>query len=572
MKTIMSVTLAAVAALATLCGCSVAQKSGVDRVLLNAAVYTVDDEHSWAEALAIDAGKIVYVGTNEGARKLIDAATQVDELDNKMVMPGFHDSHAHVLAGGLSESSCNLNDLRDRALIREALIVCSKEPRFAENDWVVGARWALAAFDNGQPPIEWLDEIFAGKPAYFVDSFSHSAWVSSSALAIAGIDADTPNPDGGVIERDPKTGKPTGTLRDTAMALVGKHTPPETDESRRDGILAGQRRAAAFGITAYTEPGLDEAQASAYQRADSAGELSARVLISLSPASWHTAAFGSEIFDLLAKRNGFSGRYVSADSVKIYIDGVIETRTSYMLQPYEGGEENFPPFYNQKTLNELVQKIDAMGVQVHTHAIGDGAIRNALNAYEHARKVNGPSDNRHQITHLQLIDKADIPRFGDLNVAADFQSLWAYPDDYIDVAIPEVGEERVSRFYPIASVVKTGGTIIGGSDWDVSSLNPLEAIEVAVTRQDPWSNKGPILTESERVELATIIDAYTRNAAFVMRLDDVSGSLEVGKSADLIVLDRNLFKIEPAEISEAKVLMTMVDGREVFSNDAPHPE
>lgn len=543
----------------------------MDRVLLNAAVYTVDAEHSWAEALAIDAGKIVYVGTNEGARKLIGAATQVDELGSKMVMPGFHDSHAHVLAGGLSESSCNLNDLRDRQLIREALIACSKEPRFAESEWVVGARWALAAFDNGQPPIEWLDEIFAGRPAYFVDSFSHSAWVSSSALAIAGIDADTPNPDGGVIERDPETGKPTGTLRDTAMALVGKHTPPDTDESRRDGILAGQRQTAAFGITAYTEPGLDEPQARTYQRADSAGELSARVLISLSPTSWHTAAFGPEIFDLLAKRDGFRGRYVSAESVKIYIDGVIETRTSFMLQPYEGGEDNFPPFYNQNTLNEFVQKIDAMGVQVHTHAIGDGAIRNALNAYEHARKVNGPGDNRHQITHLQPIDEADIPRFGQLDVAADFQSLWAYPDDYIDVAIPEVGEEHVSRFYPIASVVKTGGMIIGGSDWDVSSLNPLEAIEVAVTRQDPWSNKGAILRESERVELATIVDAYTRNAAFVMRLDDVSGSLEVGKSADLIVLDRNLFKIESSEISEAKVLMTMLDGREIFSNDAPQP-
>ncbi|MGI9295393.1 MAG: amidohydrolase, partial [Pseudomonadales bacterium] len=327
---------------------------------------------------------------------------------------------------------------------------------------------------------------------------------------------------------------------------------------------------AAFGITAYTEPGLDEAQANAYKRADSAGELSARVLISLSPASWHTAAFGSEIFDLLAKRDDFRGRYVSAESVKIYIDGVIETRTSHMLQPYEGGEDNFPPFYNQNTLNEFVQKIDAMGVQVHTHAIGDGAIRNALNAYEHARKVNGPGNNRHQITHLQLIDEADIPRFGQLDVAADFQSLWAYPDDYIDVTIPEVGAERVSRFYPIASVVKTGGTIIGGSDWDVSSLNPLEAIEVAVTRQDPWSNKGPILKESERVELATIVDAYTRNAAYVMRLDDVSGSLEVGKSADLIVLDRNLFEIEPSEISEAKVLMTMVDGREVFSNIGKH--
>ena len=555
-------------ALLLVTACATSGPPPADRVLLNGAVYTVDDSRSRAEALAIRDGEIVFVGSSDSARDYIGSATRVDDLNGRMVLPGFVDSHAHVIAAGMTASACNLADIRVSDGIRKALLECGDDPRFRNADWVIGARWALAAFENGMPPIAWLDDIFDGKPAYFVDSFGHSAWVSSRALAIAGITADTPDPDGGVIERDASTGEPNGVLRDTAMNLVAVHLPPETDQKRRDGIRAGQRETARFGITAYTEPGLNAEQAAAYKAADAAGELKARVLISLSPKGWHTAAFGDEVYDLVARREEFRGDYVKADSVKIYMDGVIETNTSYMLEPYHSGPENFPTFYTQEAVNVIVQRLDALGIQVHTHAIGDGAIRVALNAYEHAREQNGATDNRHQITHLQLIDEADIPRFGELGVAADFQSLWAYPDEYIDVAIDIVGEERVNRFYPIASVHESGGLVIGGSDWDVSSLNPLEAIEVAVTRRDPWSNAGPALREREAVTLETMIDAYTRNGAWVMKLDDRVGSLEVGKRADLVVLDRDLFAIPASDISDVQVDLTLMDGKEVYSRDA----
>jgi len=207
-----------------------------------------------------------------------------------------------------------------------------------------------------------------------------------------------------------------------------------------------------------------------------------------------------------------------------------------------------------------------MGLQIHTHAIGDAAIRAALDAYEYARDANGPNDNRHQIVHLQLIDDEDIPRFAELGVAADFQCMWCYPDIYIDYAVDVVGADRVQRFYPVRRVAETGALVVGGSDWDVRSLNPLDAIETAITRRDPFENDGPVLGVNEEIDLATALDMYTRNAAYVMRLEEQTGSLEVGKRADMIVLDRNLFEIPPGEINEARVVMTMLDGNVVYTN------
>jgi len=235
-----------------------------------------------------------------------------------------------------------------------------------------------------------------------------------------------------------------------------------------------------------------------------------------------------------------------------------------LLKPYTDGS-NFPPFYKQEELELLFQKLDKMKVQIHTHAIGDGAIRNALDAYEYAFLENGPNNNRHLIVHLQLIDNKDHSRFGELSVAANFQCLWCYPDPYIGYAEDAVGKDRVERFYPVRSLQKAGAMLVGGSDWNVTSLNPLEAIETAIRRQDPYTDNGPTLGKNEEVDLYTALDMYTRNAAYVMRLEDKTGTIEVGKRADLIVLDRNLFNIPTTEISEAKVLLTLMDGKEVFS-------
>jgi hypothetical protein len=537
---------------------------GADRVFVNGNVYTVDANHSWAEAVAIRDGEIVFVGTDEAAQAFITANTEVVDLDGKMLMPGFHDGHAHVRYGGTAASECALQNEEDVSTIRSLLVECAKSRKYAADEWVRGGGWELAAFPDANPSRAMLDEIFGGRPAFFGDAFGHNAWVSSRALEIAGIDANTPDPAQGVIVRDAVTGKPSGTLRDAAIGLVEGFIPEATEAQRYEGLLEGLKEANSFGITAYIEPGVSERNILLYQTADRRGDLTARVLASLSPLDELPNRFGPEVFDLLAKRDQFRGTYLNVDSVKVYIDGVLETRTSFMLEPYLDGS-NFPPFYEQDELNALFEKFDRMGLQIHTHAIGDGAIRSALDAYEHALLANGPNNNRHQIVHLQLIDEADIPRFAELNVAANFQGLWCYPETYIDLAVDVVGKDRVRKFYPIRSVKDTGALLVGGSDWDVSSLNPLDAIETAVRRQDPDEESGPVLGENQQIDLATALDMYTHNAAYIMRLEDKTGSIEVGKRADLIVLDRNLFDIPVTEINEARVLLTLMDGKTVYS-------
>lgn len=560
-------TLISIILIAVLPACSQPQPPGAERVFVNGAVYTADENRSWAEAVAINGGEILFVGSDDAAAEFIGVNSDVVDLDGKMLMPGFHDGHAHVRYGGAAMLRCSLQSEQDLSILRGLLVECANSKEYGNDEWVLGGGWPLAAFADGAPPAAMLDEIFGERPAYFSDDFGHSAWVSSRALEIAGIESDTPDPPQGVIVRDPVSGEPTGTLRDSAMNLVEGFIPEATVEQRYKGLLTGLEQASKYGITAFIEPGTSEGNVALLKTADRRGELTARVLASLSPLNELAASVGPEIFDLLAKRDQFRGTYLDVDSVKIFIDGVIETRTSTMLEPYLDGS-NFPPFYELDELNALYEKLDEMGIQIHTHAIGDGAVRIALDAYEHALLANGPNNNRHQIVHLQIIDEEDIRRFAELNVAANFQCMWCYPDVYVDLAVDIVGAERVNQFYPVRSVKETGGLLVGGSDWDVSSLNPLDAIETAIRRQDPYEEPGRILGENEEIDLVTALDMYTRNAAHIMRLEDKSGSIEAGKRADLIVLDRNLFDIPVTEINEARVLLTIMDGKTVYdAND-----
>jgi len=536
-----------------------------DRVFVNGGVYTVDAERRWHEAVAVRDGAIIFVGSNDGASAYIGDNTHVTDLTGKMLLPGFHDAHAHVLDGGASLNTCSLEDSNDADKIVELLKACASENDYGADEWVVGSRWQLSAFGPEGPRRETLDDIFQGRPAVFVDSFGHNSWVSTRALEVAGIDEETADPEGGIIVREKGSLAATGTLRESAMDLVANTVPLPTEQQQQANLSSGLAEVARFGITAFIEPGMRERDLQPYIAADRNGTLSARVLASLSPAGASATAFDEEIFELLKKRESFNGKYLNTDSVKIFMDGVIETHTSHMLEPYSDDSGNFDTFYDQATANKYFQQLDAMGVQVHTHAIGDGSIRVALNAYDYAQQKNGANDNRHHMVHLQLVDETDIPRFAELNVAANFQALWAWADQYYELAIPLVGQQRADSFYPINSIANYGGVVVGGSDWTVSSLNPLDAIEAAVRRQDPWASVGPVHNEKERASLASMLDAYTRNAAWIMRLEDKTGSIEKGKRADLVVLDKNLFEISAEDINTAKVLMTLMDGKLVYS-------
>lgn len=536
-----------------------------DIVFRGGAVVTMDDERSHAQAAAVYDGKIIFVGSNQNADSLIGIDTKIIELEGKMLMPSFHDGHSHVRAGGSSLNGCSLHSAIDIPAIRNQLIECANSKNYGIDEWVVGSGWPLAAFPEAGPTSAMLDEVFDDRPAVFFDAFGHNAWLSSRALELAKIDKTTPDPSQGVIVRDIGTGIPTGTLRDSAVSSVLSILPAEEDEDRYSDLLAGIREANKFGITAFIDPGVTEQGLMDYQTADRRHELSARVITSLSPIGSLPDKFGPEIFDLLLTRDKYRSDLVDVDSVKVYIDGVIETRTSFMLEPYLDGS-NFPPFYQLTELKELYAKLDMLGIQIHTHAIGDAAIRSALDAYEHTIAVNGQNDNRHQIVHLQLIDDEDIPRFGELNIAANFQCMWCYRDVYIDLAVDIVGEERTNAFYAVNSIKSNGGLIVGGSDWDVSSLNPLDAIETAITRTDPFSNSGLELGIGQRINLTDALDMYTRNAAHVMRLEKKTGSIEVGKFADLIVLNANLYETPVEDINEVEVLLTLLSGEIVYTS------
>ena len=553
-----------------LTGCGgVGEDAGVaaaDRVWLNGAVYTVDDDRTWAKAVAVKDGSIVYVGDDDGARRLVGNDTEIIDLAGQMMLPAFHDSHIHIMIGVMADLECSLLRLETAEDVAATLQECTALGGIGEDGWILGGGWGEWLWPEANPQKGLLDALFPDRPVYLESSFGHAAWVNSKAMEVVGLDRDTPNPPAGIIEHDPETGEPSGTLRESAMLLVKDNLPTMTLDQRMDRVRAGMALAHSVGIAAVIEPGLDGELIKPIVELADAGELDMRVLASLSPLNWQPGVFDEGVFEILEGREQWRRDNLDVDSVKIYMDGVIEYGTSPLLAPYADesyGSGEF--FYTQDEVDEYFTRFDAMGIQIHVHAIGDAAIRRALNGFEAVRQANGMSDNRHQIVHLQLIHEDDRPRFGELNVGAVFQSLWAYPDPAaLELDVPMLGEERTWQMYPIASVQGAGGRIVGGSDYFVTDLNPLHAIEVAVTRQDPYSNDGLILNKSERVDLATMIEAYTINGAYQMGLDDVQGSIEVGKRADLVVLDRNLFELPASEINEAKVTTTIFAGRTVY--------
>ena len=533
-----------------------------DLVLLNGGIYTVNAARGWAQAAAISDGLIVAVGSNEEVKALLVDSTTVIDLDGRMALPGFHDAHVHPTDGGYAMLGCSLENENTIDAIISKVADCAAE---TGEDWLVGHAFDLALFGQNGPHKSLLDAIETDLPIVLLGSDGHNDWVNSRALELAEISAETPDPPLGVIERDPD-GSPSGTLRETARDLVTALLPVPTLKSNVEALKEGIAHLNSLGITSYIDASVGLEDYQSYQAIDQAGELTARVVTSLTYESGFAKHYGDEYDRVLADRNAFESERLNHDSVKIFLDGVLEGETAALLEPYVGMQHRGELILGPEELATAVIRFDALGLQVHMHAIGDRAVQVGLDAIEAARKHNGKSDNRHHISHLQLIHVDDIERFSSLDTAANFQALWAFPDAWImELNLPVLGMERVQGMYPIRSVERAGGKIVGGSDWNVSSAYPLDAIEVAIRRQDHLSGEGPVLNENVRVSLATMIDAYTINGAWLMHQEDRVGSIEVAKRADIVVLDRNLFNIPASQISETRVLFTLLDGVAVYS-------
>jgi len=533
-----------------------------DLLLTGAAVYTMDPVRAWAEAVAVREGRIVFAGTARDAQAWRGPRTRVVELPGRMILPGFHDAHVHPVSGGVELAQCDLNNLPTAEAVVDKVRQCAA--RLGPDQWVVGGGWALPVFAGGLALKEVLDAVTGGRPAYLTAADGHSAWVNSRALAIGGVDASTKDPENGRIERNDK-GEPVGTLRESAMGLVGRHVPRPAPALRLEGLRLALGRLNRAGVTAVQEASASRAYLETYRDAEKSKVLSARVTVALGTDDGRGP---EQVDDLVRLRTEFASARVRPVAAKIFADGVIEGRTAAMIEPYldRPGFRGEPNLSREK-LTALVRRLAGAGFNVHVHAIGDRAIRETLDAMEAARPEAAGRDLRFQIAHAQLIRPEDVARFRRLGVIANFQPLWAYADSYMkDLTWPALRRELWAYLYPMRSLVRSGAVVAFGSDWSVSSLVPLEGIQVAVTRQSPDEEPSEVMQPDEVIDLPAALAAYTIGAAYAMGLEKETGSIEVGKHADLVVLEKNLFEVPARRLGKTRVLMTLVDGEPVHQD------
>ncbi len=535
-----------------------------DLILTNAAIYTMNASRSWARTLVVKGEKIVFVGTEDGASSFRGEKTRTIDLKGRMVLPGLHDSHVHLIDGGVDLSKCGLSNCKTKeAVLSKIKDYVASHP---DKNWIRGGGWSLPVFKDGNPKSQDLDRFCGTKPAFFESQDYHSGWANSKALELAGISKDTPDPDGGRIERD-KNGRPSGTLRESAMKLVSNIIPERQPEEYVQGLERAQKLANSYGITSIQDAWTNDNLLRTYQLYDESGKLNVKVTCApeIKAENAH-----QQIDELLIKRTKFSGKRVRVTSAKLFADGVIEACTAALLLPYHGHDgDSGKLLFEPEKIKEVVQRLAKEGVQVHIHAIGDRAVRVSLDAFQNALEKEGASDLRHHIAHLEMVDRSDIPRFRQLSVSPNVQSFWAQQDPYIkELTEPYLGKERSKTLYPIGDLAASGAVLVAGSDWPVTTLNPFDAIEVAVRRRELGNTKVPAWLPDQLVDLPTMLAAYTINGAYIQHQDDRTGSLEAGKAADFIVLDQNLFEIPTEKIHDTKVLWTVLDGIEVYRSDS----
>jgi predicted amidohydrolase YtcJ len=546
-------------------------------VLLNGRVWSPDGAGAGQDAIVVADGRITAVTSSARARELAGPGTRIIDLKGRLALPAFGDAHVHPVGGGLESLRCNLLGKRTRP---EYLDLIAGYARALEPaDWVLGGGWRLEAFPEGVPSAADLEAVAGGRPVFLPNRDHHSAWVSRAALARAGVTRDTADPADGRIERDER-GEPSGALHDGAMRLVAQVVPEPSAAELAAGLRAGQRHLHALGVTHWQDAivgaapdiGIPDAYAT-YRAAAAEGWLTAHV----NGALWWDRTRGlGQIAGLLGRReHAASGRF-RATSVKIMMDGVCETLTAAMTEPYSGqpaardhrGRLFVPP----EEVAEAVRLLSREDFQVHFHALGDRAVHVALDALA----GTGPTtDLRHHLAHLQFIRPADLDRFRDLGAVANFQPLWACHDPQMDdLTLPVVGPERAGWQYRIGTLARRGTRLAFGSDWPVSSADPLQEIHVAVNRRLSPRLGRPGTAETDRpflpdeaVTVAQALTAFTAGVAYVNHRETDLGSLRPGHLADIAVLDRDILAIPAAEIGSAQVDLTIAGGQVVHGDE-----
>ena len=539
-----------------------------ERIFHNARIYTVDASDSWQQAMAVSDGQITAIGADDAIRALAGPSTRLIDLEGRTVFPGIQDMHVHPMDGGIQRTlECAFGATLNAAEIVDAVTACAAT--WPAGTWLQGGQWGTTILEEDRVPDKtMLDAASAELPIFLMDWSVHNAWVNSRALELLGIDDDTPNPPGGEIVRDPNTGEATGILLDNAAYQARNRIPDYTTEQRMQALEYSIEQMLSFGVTSFRDAITTDANLVAYRRLADEGRLPARAQISNPWKSAWSKSHDTEI-DNIRNHTDSAAAHLDTSFAKIMLDGVPLTYTSAVLEPYEpstqyGAAHLGELMHAPDTLAEDVAFLDRAGVTVKIHATGDRAVRVALDAIQHARRQNPDSAIMHEISHAEMIHPDDLPRFRALNVAAEMCPILWYPNPGVDTMRITLGE-RAERMWPARSLIDQGALVFYGSDWPavVPNTNPWPGIEALVTRADPYGTRTGTLWPEQAVSLATAVRIFTINGATAGKQADRTGSLEVGKRADFIVLEHNPFEVPIEAVSDTRVLNTFVDGVEI---------
>jgi predicted amidohydrolase YtcJ len=538
-----------------------------DTIFTNATFYSVDVHDSVYTAMAVRDGAILALGAD--LTKYRGENTQLVDLKGQFVMPGIQDMHLHPVDGGIKgRFECTFGDTLTADEIVQAVAACIAlaEP----GTWIQGGQWGAELLeDNPTGLLEKLDSVSPDHPVFLIDWALHNAWVNTRALTLLGIDDHTPDPKGGVILRD-GAGRANGILLDNAAYAARQQLPDYTVDQVVQALEFSQEQMLSHGITAYKDAIVTERNLAAYHRMVENGGLKLRAKAAL---AWKSAWSKDHATEVALTDNHVSHARERLDTryAKIMLDGIPPTYTAAVLEPYEPsaqfGDAHFGKLMLEPAeLAEDVTRLDALGLTVKMHATGDRSLRMALDAVEAARRANGDSGLRHEVSHAEMIHPDDLPRFAELNVSAEMCPILWYPSPAVDAMRAALGE-RADRFWPVRSLVESGAHVFYGSDWPsvVPDTNPWPGIEAMVTRKDPYGQYPGVFWPEQAVDLATAIRIFTFNSAIAGRHEAHTGSLEVGKRADFIVLDRNPFEIPADTLGDVQVLGTYIDGVSVWS-------
>ncbi len=548
-----------------------AAQAPADLIFVNGVIHTMDAHHPNATWIAVREGRIEALGDSPVPKALQGPKTRSVDVHGKLILPAFHDAHTHPVWGGLSYGHCALYEGNSIEDYQKLIAKCAHDDPDAP--WLYGVGWRDGLFSpTGVPDKSLIDAVVPDRPAAFSNVGGHGLWLNSKALAAAGITRDTPDPPHGRIDRDAE-GNPIGGLQEAAVDLVTSRLPAPSEAAREQALLYAIHYFNSMGIVGFHDALVpvhrrESAQVippnvpDTYIALKSQGRISAYVTLAL---AWDRAAGLEQVHGLQEAEVRLASAGIQARAVKFLLDGVPVQRTAALIEPYsdkpaERGALEVEP----AILNQAVADVSALGFQVHFHAIGDRAVQASLDAIQFAQQRTGKRLDRPLISHVNLAATADLDRFKTLGAIPIFQPLWASLDDYMQIVAVRVGAQRMEHMYPAGSLMRRGVMVAYGSDWPVASANPFEGLEVAVSRLAPGSTRGEPLAPSERVTLDDAVRNYTLHSAYVLHVDDQSGSLEVGKNADLIAADQDIFAIPTDRIARTHVLLTLYKGKVVF--------